>query len=217
MEEEREEAAELLTGGRLYTVPLGETEKSSLQKNAVRLGKAGNRAFGADTVAGKTSEEVMKEAQEETLGEAECLKAAAVETVGEGAAKLYARLSAEETAVRRAVGTEERKQSTVGNVAETVLEQAAQADLRENGMGGTVKLHPGWEWSALKAHAGHERDVERLYGQVNAAWLRESASGERGVVVSVSEGAAGGGMSLREMDRAFQRDARRYDGGLSLL
>ena len=63
--------------------------------------------------------------------------------------------------------------------------------------------------------------TERLYLGINTPRLRRDERGAHSVVVKLSESGVGNGtadgMDVRSLDRVFQRDARRYDGGLSLL
>jgi hypothetical protein len=63
--------------------------------------------------------------------------------------------------------------------------------------------------------------ADRLYVGINTPRLRGSEQGGRNVVVHLNEPEQRVGgmetMDIRTLDRVFQRDARRYDGGLNLL
>ena len=62
--------------------------------------------------------------------------------------------------------------------------------------------------------------AEQLYFGINVSRLRGSERGIRNVVVHLNEperALGTGAMDARTLDRMFQRDARRYDGGLSPL
>ena len=77
---------------------------------------------------------------------------------------------------------------------------------------------PAWGGRALMQG---EEPVAGLYARVNAGRLRQEGQ-ERGLFVVQSEDGADGQKSgavadVRELDRVFRRDARRYDGGLGLL
>lgn len=106
-----------------------------------------------------------------------------------------------------------------GNVAEALMERVAAGVVRdESTMSGAALRFAGDAWEAGKSRHAAGEGVAALYGRVNAGVLRggiEQRSGR--VTVEVYEPAAGAGVGIRELDRAFQKDARRYDGGLSLL
>jgi len=117
---------------------------------------------------------------------------------------------------------EEELPFPVKDLAESLLRPLEQVLMREAvfSMGTerwpetSPKLHQ--EVAGIRA-AKDESEVQKLYSQIHAAWIRESNSPERSMTVSVDEPAAAHGMTLKEMDRAVQRDARRYDGGMNLL
>ena len=76
----------------------------------------------------------------------------------------------------------------------------------------------GWKrWSGDALPSGNGAAVRKIYGQASAAWRREQGIPNRGVTVSVSEAEPVHGVTVRELDRAVQRDARRYDGQMTLL
>lgn len=63
--------------------------------------------------------------------------------------------------------------------------------------------------------------AEQLYLGINTPRLRGSEHGAHSVVVKLTESEVrrngADGLDARALDRVFQRDARRYDGGLNLL
>ena len=84
----------------------------------------------------------------------------------------------------------------------------------------TVRTEEISEWKRLASEmppSGSGAAVRKLYGQVNTAWRRELGAPSRGVTVSVAETETVHGVNARELDRAVQRDARRYDGQMTLL
>lgn len=113
---------------------------------------------------------------------------------------------------------EENAAPSAGNLVERmlspmeqVLGSAAIENIRAEEMSG---------WKRLTGHpsdSGSGSAVRKFYGQVNAAWRRESGMPSRGVMVSVAESEPIRGVTARELDQAVQRDARRYDGRMTLL
>lgn len=109
-----------------------------------------------------------------------------------------------------------------GDLAERILtaaEESALASQRRESVfdwrsGGTPER---WYEDMRRSITG----TEQLYLGINASRLRGSEPGARNVVIQMGEsGAASGradGTDIRALDRVFQRDARRYDGGLSPL
>ena len=63
--------------------------------------------------------------------------------------------------------------------------------------------------------------AKQLYLGINTPRLRGSEQGAHSVVVKLTEPEVrrdgADGLDARALDRVFQRDARRYDGGLNLL
>ena len=164
-------------------------------ENAVSRVEKG-RAAEEETVAGA----VWKEDVWETK---------TAETAEENVARLMRRMRS---------GTAVEK-TAAGDLAEALLVRVSGVLAREGGRNGGSSERMSGEMR-LGAAAGsfrQENAVEQLYSRVNTAWLRESTPGEHGIMVNLSGETQDGGLSLREIDRAFQRDARRYDGGLSLL
>lgn len=134
----------------------------------------------------------------------------------DGMTAIYAGLSGKGASGNPVAPMAAQKQSAVGNLAEHLLEESAVERTMLGGRSETAMKLPQQEWNARIKQIRREDAAESLYHSVNAVWLRGSSAEERRVVVQVNEGNHGGGVSLREFDRAFQRDARRYDGGLSL-
>lgn len=140
------------------------------------------------------------------------------ETAAEGAAELLAQIPVSGSPkAPHTAETEESRLPAVGDPVDRLLEWVSGVLTRESGEGMGVEMGLKGAWTAPVEAFRQETAAERLYGQVNAAWLRENGPGEHSVVVSMSGETTGDGLSLREVDRAFQRDARRYDGGLNLL
>lgn len=94
-------------------------------------------------------------------------------------------------------------------------------DQRGAALTGETMAEPGrdWEWRAGPEGMAERSEMgESLYQRVRRAGAAaEYAARSRGRQdpVRVAE-AAGRGLDPMELDRIFQRDARRYDGGFSL-
>ena len=68
------------------------------------------------------------------------------------------------------------------------------------------------------ARTGGSGSAEQLAGRLTQGRLRVLERESSGVTVRLRENASVGTVpGVRELDRAFRRDARRYDGGLTLL
>ena len=137
---------------------------------------------------------------------------------GDGEEEVSAGLEREALAVFRA-RNEAAERSAVGDLAERLLEQESGLWKHESGDGGSgdLKKRLSTERMAPEGSAREKTAAERLYGRVNAVWLRQADGESRSVVVTVQEDGPASALNVRDVDRAFQRDARRYDGGLHLL
>ena len=107
--------------------------------------------------------------------------------------------------------------TSVGDLAGRLLEYAGDTWMRESGESTDLKRRWNVEWSVPDKKTQQETAAERLYGRVSTVWLRQAGGEQRNVVVTTQENAPSPALNVRDVDRAFQRDARRYDGGLHLL
>lgn len=107
--------------------------------------------------------------------------------------------------------------TSVGDLAGRLLEHVGNVRPYENGESTQLERRLNMEWSVPDKKTKQETATERLYGRVSTVFLRQTGGEHRSVVVTTQENAQGAGLNVRDVDRAFQRDARRYDGGLHLL
>lgn len=119
----------------------------------------------------------------------------------------------------RRAAAESGGRSPAGDMVETLLESVTAGKAWEmwNRSGGAVRIGNGTREQMKLRYDGGE-GAAALYGRVAAGQLRSTVEQRSGrVTVEMSEPATVAGVGIRELDRAFQKDARRYDGGLSLL
>jgi len=115
----------------------------------------------------------------------------------------------------------------MGDLAQRILETVERA-AGHAGEPGLQERNAGFP--SRKAHAEELwyedmglrfSGVERLYREIGANRLQGLERERRNVVVSLGEAEqktdGDAPMDIRTLDRVFQRDARRYDGGLSPL
>lgn len=135
-------------------------------------------------------------------------------------------------AARREEYSEPDAQQTGGNgrsgdLAERILEsvkgadgRAGGAELRARGAGiPDREIRTGELW--VESVGLRVSGVERLYREIGANRLQSLERERRNVVVRLGEAEqktdGDAPMDIRTLDRVFQRDARRYDGGLNPL
>lgn len=120
-----------------------------------------------------------------------------------------------------AAAEDERSSPTERDPVQRLLEAMEQVALRETLR--TVLAEPEWK-TGPEHNAAYDRNrtgaaryrsgARELYRRVNAAWMRESSAAERSTTVYVEGTEPLHGLTLKEVDRAVQLDARRYDGGI---
>lgn len=119
----------------------------------------------------------------------------------------------------RRAAAESGGRSPAGDMVETLLESVTAGKAWEmwNRSGGAVRIGNGTREQMKLRYDGGE-GAAALYGRVAAGQLRSTVEQRSGrVTVEMSEPVSVVSTGIRELDRAFQKDARRYDGGLSLL
>lgn len=115
-----------------------------------------------------------------------------------------------------------QKNETAEGLIGTLLDELADPfetteAYRSTVMGGSLAVSQAQE-GTWDARTGGSGSAEQLSGRLTQGRLRVLERESSRVTVRLRENAsAGTAPGVRDLDRAFRRDARRYDGGLTLL